>query len=798
MKGSTKWISALLAAVLVLSTIAVAPHRAEAAHRRWYVKTNGNDAAAGTSWASAFATVQKAIDTAASGDEIWIAHGTYYPTAATDAADPRTRTFLLKQGVTIYGGFRGDSDAETLGDRDLQTYRTVLSGDLDRSGGLSDADAYHVVTGIGIVAAPAALDGVTITGGNATGRTAEHLQGAGISLRDRFRLHIQDVVVAGNYALREGGGIGVHDGARLIANRVTIRNNEAPFGGGIATVGATVTEMTNSIITDNKASTSGGGVYVKQADATFTGTDMTRNTAVFSGGGIFSDEGADVSLRHVRVYSNRAHGAGGVFSYKAELTASYSEFRGNVADANGGAVGVSGGKANFYNVLIAGNSAGEHGGSFYNQMEATVYIFSSTIAANYARLDSSIMNSRSGPILIANSIITGTRYAVFNVDSTPHIRASIVQGSGGSGTRWNAGYGVDLSMNLDVDPQFIDTVIVTSTPSIHGNFRLKDSSPAIDAGDNGNIPGASPVDLDGQPRIAGGTVDIGAYEHHGPYVASVRPVPPIAVAYGTDGRDLPLPTTVTAMLSDGTFMIMGVIWSDDHHPYDPHTAGTYPLRGILVLPGGIGNPAHVEAAVEVTVADGPGGPGGGPGGGPLPPGLGFADTAGHWAEAEIDAAAGAGLVNGFPDGTFRPNTAITRLQFTLVLVRALGLSGSGAPLPFTDKASVPDWALPELELAVAHGIARGNADGSFRPDAPINRAEMAVMVARALGLSMSDAGTTFVDDAAIPDWARPSVAAVAAAGLMRGSDGNRFVPLAPATRGEAAVLLLRVWAGAGS
>ena len=248
--------------------------------------------------------------------------------------------------------------------------------------------------------------------------------------------------------------------SRITANRLTIVNNEAPFGGAIATVGSAVTEVTNSVIADNKATTTGGGVYTKQAQLTLTGTDITRNTAVFSGGGLYNDEGANVALRHAKVYSNRAHMSGGIFSRSAGLTASYSELRGNVADHNGGAVGVSGGEATFYNVLIAGNVAGEHGGSFHNHAGATVNIFSSTIVANHARLDTSLMNERAG-VRIVNSIITGARYALFNIESTSHIRASIVEGSGGSGTRWNNGYGLDLGLNLDVNPQFVDTVIIT-------------------------------------------------------------------------------------------------------------------------------------------------------------------------------------------------------------------------------------------------------------------------------------------------------------------------------------------------
>ena len=112
----------------------------------------------------------------------------------------------------------------------------------------------------------------------------------------------------------------------------------------------------------------------------------------------------------------------------------------------------------------------------------------------------------------------------------------------------------------------------------------------------------------------------------------------------------------------------------------------------------------------------------------------FLDMAGHWAEEAVRQAVAKGMVAGYPDGTFRPDHPITRAEFTVMLVRALRLEGTGAPLTFTDRDQIGSWAAEAIGLAVEAGIVRGYEDGSFRPDEPITRAEMAVMIANALKL----------------------------------------------------------------
>ncbi|MFC5469010.1 S-layer homology domain-containing protein [Cohnella suwonensis] len=175
----------------------------------------------------------------------------------------------------------------------------------------------------------------------------------------------------------------------------------------------------------------------------------------------------------------------------------------------------------------------------------------------------------------------------------------------------------------------------------------------------------------------------------------------------------------------------------------------------------------------------------------------FRDIAGHWAEASIKQAVESRIASGYPDGTFKPNRTVTRAEFAVMLVNALKLQSEEAQLTFADAANIGAWAKKAVALAVKAGILKGYADGSFRPDAEITRAEMAAMIANALGHS-ADAQTTtgYSDDKDIPAWARAGVAYAKQSGIAQGKGDNRFAPQDRATRAEAVAVLLKAAAAA--
>ncbi len=171
----------------------------------------------------------------------------------------------------------------------------------------------------------------------------------------------------------------------------------------------------------------------------------------------------------------------------------------------------------------------------------------------------------------------------------------------------------------------------------------------------------------------------------------------------------------------------------------------------------------------------------------------FSDISGHWAESDIKKAAQSGIVIGYENGTFKPNSIVTRAEFVVMLMKALKPQEEAVRPTFTDSAKIGTWAQQAVGQAVQLGIVKGYPDGSFRPDAEITRAEMAVMIIKALALELGDnTVTSFVDDAEIPGWAKGQVAVLKNLGLISGKGNNEFAPNDKATRAEAVTILLKM------
>ncbi len=173
----------------------------------------------------------------------------------------------------------------------------------------------------------------------------------------------------------------------------------------------------------------------------------------------------------------------------------------------------------------------------------------------------------------------------------------------------------------------------------------------------------------------------------------------------------------------------------------------------------------------------------------------FTDTKAHWANAEITALAAKGIVDGVSSSKFSPGTAVTRAEFTAMLVRMLGLTTSvSAPAAYED-VQASGWYAGSVSAAAEAGLIGGYTDGTFRPNAQVTRQEMAAMVARALNFAgYSQSGTSsaaFTDTDRIPAWSAESVNLLGSLGLVQGDSIGRFLPDRHATRAESAAMLGR-------
>ena len=174
---------------------------------------------------------------------------------------------------------------------------------------------------------------------------------------------------------------------------------------------------------------------------------------------------------------------------------------------------------------------------------------------------------------------------------------------------------------------------------------------------------------------------------------------------------------------------------------------------------------------------------------PQPP---FPDLLDHWAREQVEKLVEMGIVSGYPDGLFRPDSEITRAEFTKIIVSALHLELQASPSPTFLDVGEDHWALKYIEAAAEKGIVKGIGEGKFAPERNITRAEMATMIARALGLSPEERNAPFTDAVDIPEYARGYVFAVSAKGIITGYPDGTFRPFNNATRAEAATMIFRM------
>ena len=184
---------------------------------------------------------------------------------------------------------------------------------------------------------------------------------------------------------------------------------------------------------------------------------------------------------------------------------------------------------------------------------------------------------------------------------------------------------------------------------------------------------------------------------------------------------------------------------------------------------------------------------------PARTGVSLSDLKGNWAEADVEALLSQHLVTGYPDNTFRPDAPITRAEFVVLLAGALGWSDSSSrPVRFADAGAIPEWAREVVDYAVRQGLVAGYPDNTFRPDAPITRAEAAVLLDQALKIFASGAGNTsdlvpsWDDWGQIPAWARTPVIQLYSAGILKGETPQEFAPLLFLTRGQSAAAVDRL------
>ncbi|MGI6375415.1 MAG: InlB B-repeat-containing protein [Anaerolineae bacterium] len=314
-----------LATVLLLLISPATPVAAQAPSVI-YVNDDAPGLNNGTSWTNAYRSLQSALSAATSGQEIWVAAGTYKPTTTGD----RKASFTMKNGVALYGGFAGTET--TRGARNWVANETLLSGDV----GPDVSDSCHVLRAPSGTDSTAILDGFLVRDGMATAYPCDYSRGAALFIQS---------------------------GSPTVRN-TTFRSHTSGLGGAVYVEGSPT--FVNVSFISNRAS-SGGAMYISWGDVVLTNVEFRGNFARSSGfawGGAVLLEGGSLVGTNVLFSGNYCEGVdisantigygGGLAKrFSASVTLYNATFVNNTAAYGGG---VSGG-VTLYNSILWGNDA---------------------------------------------------------------------------------------------------------------------------------------------------------------------------------------------------------------------------------------------------------------------------------------------------------------------------------------------------------------------------------------------------------------------------------------------------------
>jgi hypothetical protein len=510
-------VSGLLLSILCVSTMG----------KIIYVDDDAAGANDGSSWENAYIYLQDALADANSAEkpvEIRIAQGTYRPNQGFVAIPEyarlefnwRTVTFQLIDGVSLLGGFAGFGEPDP-NDRNVQAYKTILSGDLNGDD-IEVADpcdlldeptraenSHRVVTGSG-TNATAVLDGFTIRDGNANGLYSgrKYIQGAGM-----YNHCSNPTLINRTFC------------SPTVTNCTFYRNSSFGAGGGMYNQYSETT-VTNCVFIENY----GGGMYNTQCEPIVSYCTFIGNLAGTGGGLEYHGSGmynrsSTVIIGNCQFIENSARDGGGVRldTYYINITLTNCIFSKNTASYSGGGIYNVSGNVTVTNCTFIANSA-EKGCALFSYstyFDPETFLISKVELTNCILTDGGqeVWNSGDGSsvIRIAYSNILGGKTTVEDSE-----RAII----------WGAG-------NIDFDPLFANPgywtdvndpniVVEPNDPNavwINGDYHLKSkagrwdptskswiiddvTSPCIDAGN----PMSSVED---EPEPDGGIINMGAY-----------------------------------------------------------------------------------------------------------------------------------------------------------------------------------------------------------------------------------------------------------------------------------------------
>ena len=481
-------------------------------YTRYYVDASATGANTGTSWTDAFRSLQSAVASATTGVEVWVAAGTYIPSAypaGRTSTDIREYSFYLGSGVEYYGGFAGTETMRS--QRDYANNVTILSGNI------AGNNCYHVL--VSASESSVVLDGFTVTAGHANGGTNATINGQS------------------NFWANNGGAIFTQSTTMTVANCI-ISNNTAGYGGAIKGEGSNTT-LTNCKFTSNTGTAhagvidmgygtlavggctfannttatgsngNGGALKISYCTTTISNTSFTSNVGRIGGAIHASQSGLTISTC---TFSNNSvgHDGGAIYAASVPFSITKSIFDGNTATNNGGAISTGWGAImTLDNSVFSENTSGSSGGAISNDMQNGSAI-NCTFYANTAVVRGGAYSSAqiSNHINGKNCVFFGNKKGTStNVPGADTYGGSFTHSLTQSNSNFSTGTGIvnnqDPLFRDASDPDGADNVWMTADDGL----SFFSNSPAYHVGTSSGAPS---TDITGASRAS--SPSMGAYE----------------------------------------------------------------------------------------------------------------------------------------------------------------------------------------------------------------------------------------------------------------------------------------------
>jgi hypothetical protein len=445
----------LLTSALLISCARAAIH---------YVDVNStNPVAPYTNWDTAAVTIQDAENASANGDEIVVTNGVYATGGTSESRIAISKAAFVHSvngpEATMIQGYQPPATTNGSGSiRCASLAGTTLAG-FTLTNGASQAAGGGALgySGVSVVSNCVIVGNVALYGGGA--QSAKLI----------------DCTLAGNFARVYGGGTAFSTMLNCLLITNTAANNAADGGGAFQGT------LTNCVLSGNSARIGGGARYCNLYYCTLS-NNIAANNGLGGGGA------EECVLENCALIKNSSGNGGGAY----QSTLNNCVLNGNLGGSQGGGAY----DCNLTNCLVLGNSAALGGGSYLGSGYAVNCTVISNAAGTGGGLSTSVPSAPRfqaiNTILYFNSATNGPNIYDFGSDQ--------------------------IVLGWCCTPNPANTTTVTNEPLFvnpgGGDFRLLPLSTCINAGRNSYM--ANAADLDGNPRIAGGTVDIGAYEFQNP------------------------------------------------------------------------------------------------------------------------------------------------------------------------------------------------------------------------------------------------------------------------------------------